>query len=332
MCKVKKKSNTKHQTLIYHAKLLKHELKATSTRLTYQKKTLERKRINKQLTNNSRNVYRSFRGNSTDMKETPAQEDVEKYWNNIWGKQGNFNNDAPWIRTLENEYCANTQLCENSEITINGVNDPISKLQDNKSPGNDLIVGYWYKHFMFYRNDLAALFNRTLNSVIEIPNWLAKAKTKLLPKNSGRKQPNNYRPIALQNIMLKLYTSCMNQLLQHHCDINNIVTIEQAGGKKDMWGCLEQLLVNKTILEEVTKNHRSLVTLWLNYQKALDSVPHKWLIKALKLAKVPEKIINVLVNLMKKWSTRVNIESESVNIESKIICYLRGIFQMTIFL
>ena len=104
----------------------------------------------------------------------------------------------------------------------------------------------------------------------------------------------------------------MNQLLQHHCDINNIVTTEQAGGKKDVWGCLEQLLINKTILEEVTKNHRSLVTMRLDYQKAFDSVPHKWLIKALKLAKVPEKIINALVNLMKKWSTRVNIERERI--------------------
>ena len=30
---------------------------------------------------------------------------------------------------------------------------------------------------------------------------------------------------------------------------------------------------------------------------------------------------------MKKWSTQVNIESEGVNTESKIICYLRDIFQ-----
>ena len=62
----------------------------------------------------------------------------------------------------------------------------------------------------------------------------------------------------------------MNQLLQHHCDINNIVTIEQAGGKKDVWGCLEQLLINKTISEEVTKNHRSLVTMrWITKRRLI---------------------------------------------------------------
>ena len=67
-----------------------------------------------------------------------------------------------------------------------------------------------------------------------------------------------------------------------------------------MWGCLEQLLINKTMLEEVTENHRSLITMWLDYQKTFDSVPHKWLIKALELAKVPEKIITGIKALMKK--------------------------------
>ena len=52
--------------------------------------------------------------------------------------------------------------------------------------------------------------------------------------------------------MLKLYTGCINQFLQDHCKRSNIITAEQAGGKKEVWGCLEQLMINKTILEEVT--------------------------------------------------------------------------------
>ena len=47
----------------------------------------------------------------------------------------------------------------------------------------------------------------------------------------------------------------MNQFLQDHCQCNYVVTTEQAGGKKEVWGCLEQLLINKTVLEEVTENH-----------------------------------------------------------------------------
>ena len=99
---------------------------------------------------------------------------------------------------------------------------------------------------------------------------MAKAKTRLIPKTDQTRQANNYRPIALQNIMLKLYTNCMNQFLQDHCQRKNV-----AGGKKEVWGCLEQFLINKTVLEEVTENCRSFVTMWLDYQKAFDSVLQK---------------------------------------------------------
>ena len=54
--------------------------------------------------------------------------------------------------------------------------------------------------------------------------------------------------------MVKLYTGCMNQFLQDHCQRSNIITTEQVGGKKEVWGCPEQLLINKIILEEITEN------------------------------------------------------------------------------
>ena len=84
----------------------------------------------------------------------------------------------------------------------------------------------------------------------------------------------NYRPIAYQDIISKSYKSCINQFLQDHCDSNKIVTDEQAGGKKEVWGCREQLIINKIILDQVKKNRRSLITIWLDYKKAFDSVPH----------------------------------------------------------
>ena len=84
-----------------------------------------------------------------------------------------------------------------------------------------------------------------------------------------------------------------------------------------------KLLINKTKLEEVTENRHSLITMWLDYQKPLDSVPHKWLIKVLKLTKVPEKIITVIKTSIKTWSA---IVSGGTSIESQLIQYLRRIY------
>ena len=62
---------------------------------------------------------------------------------------------------------------------------------------------------------------------------------------------------------------------------NNIITPEQAGGKQGVWGTTEQLLINKTIVNDAKQKRRNLITVWLDYKKAFDSIPHTWLIKAL---------------------------------------------------
>ena len=149
----------------------------------------------------------------------------------------------------------------------------------------------------------------------------------MLPKNENTHIAKNYRPIACQNLMFKLYTSCINTFVQQHCEMNNIVTTEQAGGKRGVWGCLEQLLINKTVLNEVKQNRRNLVTVWLDYQKAFDSVPHEWLIESLKLAKLPPLIVTAIDTLTKSWATNIHISGENVSFTSNLIEYKNGIFQ-----
>ena len=122
--------------------------------------------------------------------------------------------------------------------------------------------------------------------------------------------------------MLKLYTNCINQFLQDHCEISKIVTMEQAGGKKDVWECLEQLMIDKMILDEVIKHKRSDVMAWLDYQKAFDSVPHEWLLTALKLAKVPPPVISAIETLMLKWLTNRHLTSHEGDIQSNTIHYI----------
>ena len=87
--------------------------------------------------------------------------------------------------------------------------------------------------------------------MLNLANWLTLARTILLRKSQDTKNAKNYRSIACLSIVYKLYTSCLNIFLQNHCEVNNIITSEQAGGKRSVWGCTEQLLINKSILSEV---------------------------------------------------------------------------------
>ena len=98
--------------------------------------------------------------------------------------------------------------------------------------------------------------------------------------------------------MMKVYTGCIASLLEEHCNENGIIYPEHAGAKKGMWGCTDQLLINKVVLDEVRKYRRNLCTIWLDYKKAYDSVPFQWILKALCLAKVPEFLIRSIETLM----------------------------------
>ena len=157
-------------------------------------------------------------------------------------------------------------------------------------------------------------------------DWLATSKTILLPKNDLTHEVKNYRPIACQNIMYKIYTGIINNFLEEHCSINGIITLEQTG-KKFSWGCADKLLIKETILEQVRNNRINLLMMWFDYKKAFDSVPHDWIIKALQLAKVPSKIINAISKLMKVWATKIILRAENETIETPIINYLTGVLQ-----
>ena len=63
------------------------------------------------------------------------------------------------------------------------------------------------------------------------------------------------------------------------------------------------------------------------YKKAFDSVPHKWLIEALHLAKVPEKLTIAISNLMEKWATKISLRTTECTAETDIIRYFTGILQ-----
>ena len=162
---------------------------------------------------------------------------------------------------------------------------------------------------------------------IEIPGWLSRTGTLLLPKSSKTTKPENYRPIAIQNNLYKVYTATLNHFLQDHCRENNIITDEQAPAKHGSWGCTDQLLVNKAIMKEVTKGRKNLFCIWMDYKKAFDSVPHDWLLKALELAKVPPDTIEAIKRLSKGWETKATLQATNGTIETDSIKYRRGILQ-----
>ena len=126
---------------------------------------------------------------------------------------------------------------------------------------------------------------------------------------------------------MKVYTRCLARLIEEHCVDNNIIFPEQAGAKKGMWGCTDQLLINKVVSDEVKRYCRNLCTVWLDYKKAYDSLPHEWICESLRLAKVPEHIVQAIEQIIKSWKTELNLPTANGNILIGDIVYKEGVLQ-----
>ena len=108
---------------------------------------------------------------------------------------------------------------------------------------------------------------------------------------------------------------------------NLILSQEQKGCKRNSYGCKDQLLINKMILENCRKKNRNLSTAWIDYKKAFDSVSHEWILKAIELYKIFPIIFNFLRNRMTKWKTRLLLSHNNGALKSDPIKIKRGMFQ-----
>ena len=61
-------------------------------------------------------------------------------------------------------------------------------------------------------------------------------------------------------------------------DANDKLPVEQKGCKKKSRGTKDQLLIDKTILQDCRKRHTNLGMAWIDYEKAYNMVPHSWIL------------------------------------------------------
>ena len=159
------------------------------------------------------------------------------------------------------------------------------------------------------------------------PGWMTKGITFLIPKNADTSSPKNYRPITCLSTTYKLLTSILSDSIYKHLEENNLYPIEQKGCKRGTYGCKDQLLINKMILEDSNNNKKNLSTAWIDYQKAFDSVPHSWIIACLQQLNIHSDITKFLKFNMSKWSTTLICNHDNGTEQSRELRIQRGIFQ-----
>ena len=180
---------------------------------------------------------------------------------------------------------------------------------------------------MCLHTDLTRNYNLLVQNPDSVPDWLSQGPATLIPKNDKTDQAKNYRPITCLSFFYKTLTSVIRQRFAGHLVQRNLMAPEQKGCRQGSFGAKDQLLINKLLTEDCRTRHKSLSMVWIDYQKAYDSVPHSWLLQCLQMHNISPVLCRFLSCVMKSWRTSMVLSCENSTIKTRLMQIRRGIFQ-----
>jgi hypothetical protein len=120
---------------------------------------------------------------------------------------------------------------------------------------------------------LAAAFNMMFK-VGQVPEEWGEALLTLLHKSGDMDDWSNYRPIAVMQLMSKLYAQVLNARLSTWAESENLRAPSQAGFRRG-YSTTMQMFILRHLVDLHRKKRRPLFTCFVDFRKAFDSVPRQ---------------------------------------------------------
>ena len=193
---------------------------------------------------NAQRFYRKLSAKIIKVEKTPNLPELENFCCNIW-------EEPKYYKKVEGNNEEKQKVWE--DIIIEKVKYNIQKTSNWKEPGIDKVANLWIKSFTSLHEPMTKAIKKCLLNPELCPTWLTTGKTILIPKSEETNKPKNYRPITCLSTFYKIITSIIKNRIHHHLTSENMLSIEQKGCQKGSYGCEDQILINKAILEEAKK-------------------------------------------------------------------------------
>lgn len=194
-------------------------------------------------------------------------------------------------------------------ITENELLSVMNSMNVNKTPGPDKISPRLLKEA---RNELleplTILFNKTL-VVGKVPHEWKQANVTPIFKRGNKSLPANYRPISLTSVVCKLMETLIRDKIVKYLEENKLLNDSQHGFRNKR-SCLTNLL---DFFYEVFNSYdetKAVDIIYLDFQKAFDTVPHKRLISKVKAHGIAGNTLNWLTDWLSDRQQRVVINGK----------------------
>ena len=101
-------------------------------------------------------------------------EKSKQFWGKIWSQSADLKQDAKWLQDLQIEF--NVKKREKIDITTKSLKNILGRMSNWKSPGPDLVQGFWLNNFSSLHDRIRLQLKECLDSGF-VPSWLTRGRT-----------------------------------------------------------------------------------------------------------------------------------------------------------
>ena len=265
-----------------------------------------------------------MRKNETNLKRN----EFDKFWRPLWEEPSETNLNADWInrsfQAMQSELKWDNQI--HLEFDESTLWNNLRKKRNWSSTGLDKTTNFWIKECKSLLTSFSLTVKTLMQNKLPFPHWLPGARTVMIPKCKDPRA-KDHRPITCLNTSYKLITAAINHNLHKIEGSQNMLQLDQRGGKPRSMGCTDNLLVDRMVLEDAQFSLKNLTCTWVDLKKAFDSVSHPWLFRCLECHGVPVVLIDFIKNIVKTWEISIEINTKNGKEKIETIKVNRGILQ-----
>ena len=194
----------------------------------------------------------------------------------------------------------------NDNFTVTEVNKLLKELNTTKSPGPDQVhPKVLYELTDIIDKPLCTIFNSSFKTGTVPEGWRIGQITALFKKGS-KNSASNYRPVSLTSIICKLMEKLIRKKIIQHMDKFDLFSTKQfgfMGGRSTTLQLLKVLDHWTTILD----NGGTIDTIYTDFMKAFDKVPHIRLINKLRSYGISNQTCAWVKNFLSNRKQRVQL-------------------------
>ena len=152
----------------------------------------------------------------------------------------------------------------------------------------------------------------------ETPLEWKRACTVLIHKKGDTSDPGNFRPITLESVPLKIFTSCRCDSIYTFLQANGFIEHQiQKGFLPKLSGTFEHTAQMANVINQARLKQRSLVVTLLDLKNAFDEVHHKLIPAILKYHHIPDHMQKLIISLYSNFQTSIltsNFQTPSITV------------------